>query len=49
MLFRVILIAVLAIAPLPLLAEEAEEQSPWAGKATMAFLHTEHINIYPIV
>ena len=40
MLFRVILIAVLAIAPLPLLAEEAEEQSPWAGKATLGYLAT---------
>ena len=40
MLFRLILIAVLAIAPLPLLAEEAEEQSPWAGKATLGYLAT---------
>ena len=40
MLFRMILIAVLAIAPLPLLAEEAEEQSPWAGKATLGYLAT---------
>jgi putative salt-induced outer membrane protein len=40
MLFRVILIAVLAIAPLSLLAEEAEEQSPWAGKATLGYLAT---------
>jgi putative salt-induced outer membrane protein len=40
MLFRVILIAVLAIAPLSLLAEEAEEQGPWAGKATLGYLAT---------
>ena len=40
MLFRVILMAVLAIAPLSLLAEEAEEQSPWAGKATLGYLAT---------
>ena len=40
MLFRVILIAVLAIAPLSLLAEEAEEQSPWAGKTTLGYLAT---------
>ena len=40
MLFRVILIAVLAIAPLPLLAEEVDEQSPWAGKATLGYLAT---------
>jgi len=40
MLFRLILLAVLAIAPLSLLAEEAEEQSPWAGKATLGYLAT---------
>lgn len=40
MLFRVILIAVLASASLPLLAEEAEEQSPWAGKAALGYLAT---------
>jgi len=40
MLFRLILIAVLAIAPRSLLAEEAEEQSPWAGKATLGYLAT---------
>lgn len=40
MLFRLISIAALAIAPLSLLAEEAEEQSPWAGKATLGYLAT---------
>jgi len=39
-LFRLILTAVLAVAPLSLLAEEAEEQSPWAGKATLGYLAT---------
>jgi len=38
--FRPILIIALAIAPLSLFAGEAEEQSPWAGKASLGFLST---------
>jgi putative salt-induced outer membrane protein len=40
MLFRPILIAVLAIVPLSSFAEEVEEQSPWSGKATLGYLAT---------
>ena len=40
MIFRPLLVAVLAFAPLSLFAEEAEEQSPWAGKATLGYLAT---------
>jgi len=40
MLIRRILIAALAITPLSLLAEEAEEKSPWSGKATLGYLAT---------
>jgi len=38
--FRLLLVAALAITPLSLFAEEAEEQTPWAGKATLGFLAT---------
>lgn len=38
--FRLISVAALAIAPLSLFAEDAEEQSPWAGKATLGYLAT---------
>jgi putative salt-induced outer membrane protein len=37
---RLLLVAALAITPLSLFAEEAEEQSRWAGKATLGFLAT---------
>ena len=40
MIFRLILIAALALMPVPLLAEEAEEQGPWAGKVTLGYLAT---------
>lgn len=38
--FRLLLVAALAITPLSLVAEEAEEQTPWAGRATLGFLAT---------
>jgi len=38
--FRVILMIAVAVAPSLLFAEEAAEQSPWAGKATLGFLAT---------
>jgi len=40
MLFRLILAVALANAPLSLFAEEAEQESPWAGKATLGYLAT---------
>lgn len=40
MIARLILIAVLAVAPPSLLAAEAEENSPWAGKASLGYLAT---------
>jgi putative salt-induced outer membrane protein len=40
MLFRPILVAALAITPLSLLAAEAEEKTPWTGKATLGYLAT---------
>ena len=40
MLFRLILIAVLAVTPLSLFAEETEEKSPWTGRATLGYLAT---------
>ena len=39
MILRAILMAALAVAPIALFAEEAEE-SPWAGKATLGYLAT---------
>ena len=38
--FRLLLVTALAITPLSLFAEETEEQSPWAGKATLGYLAT---------
>ncbi len=38
--FNLTMIVALAITPLSLFAEEAEEQSPWAGKATLGYLAT---------
>ena len=40
MIVRFILIAALTVAPLSLLAEEAKEKSPWAGKASLGYLAT---------
>lgn len=40
MIFRLLLVAALAITPLSLCAEETEEQSPWAGKVTLGYLAT---------
>lgn len=38
--FRLMLMAALTFLPLSLCAEDAEEQSPWAGKATLGYLAT---------
>jgi putative salt-induced outer membrane protein len=37
---HLLLIAVLAAAPVTLFAEDAEEESPWSGKATLGYLAT---------
>jgi putative salt-induced outer membrane protein len=37
---RLFLVLVLIVTPLSLVAEEAEEESPWAGKATLGYLAT---------
>jgi putative salt-induced outer membrane protein len=37
---RLLLIMVLSISPLSLYAQETEEKSPWAGKATLGYLAT---------